>query len=174
MLIVSTVQGAVPIAPYYHQVLFISGATSLIFLFGTSLPRKHSQNVRLRGWAQRVLLILALPIAVQIWSMANIAFASFAAQNTAHADAACILVKGDKSLSGYRQSNSLLDLLGLTLYVPYTSGGGSGYFQWTFHALLVTKSRHMFNWSYKSQRFEPLTEENIRSLHLERIACSLS
>jgi hypothetical protein len=160
MLIVSTVPGALPSAPYYHQNLFIAGTTSLIFLFGTSLPRKHSQNERLRGWVQGVLLILALPIAVQIWSIANIGFLYFAARNTAHTDAACVLVKDDKNIFNYRQSNSSLDLLGLTLYVPYTNAGGSGSFQWTFHALLVTKSRPMFNWSYQSQRFEPLTEQN--------------
>lgn len=169
MLLISAIPGTVNEFPYAHQVLFVTGATSLIFLLGNALSKKRPEYDWRRAWAGRVLLILALPIAVQIWSMANIAFVSFAARQAAQGEAACLLMAGD---AGYRQSHSLSDLLGLRLYAPYTNAGGSGSFQWTFHALLVTKSRRLFNWSYQSQRFEPLTEASISNHRLEQTSCS--
>jgi hypothetical protein len=173
MLLISTIPGTVNEFPYWHQALFVTSATSLIFLSGNALSKKLPQYDRRRAWAGRALLILALPIAVQVWSAANIAFVSFAARQAAQGEASCLLV-GDAGPLGYRQSHSLLDLLGLSLYVPYINGGGSHSFQWTFHSLLMTNSRRLFNWSYQSQRFEPLTDESIRSHRLEHISCSFS
>lgn len=174
MLLISTIPGTVNEFPYAHQVLFVTGATSLIFFLGNALSKEQPEYNWRQVWAGSALLILALPIAVQIWSAANIAFVSFAARQAAQGEAACLLMGEDAGLFRYRQSHSLLDQLGLTLYVPYTNGGGSDSFQWTFHALLVTKNRRLFNWSYQSQRFEPLADESIRNHSLEQTSCSFS
>jgi hypothetical protein len=169
MLPISTIPGTVNELPYAHQVLFVTGATSLVFFLGKALSKAPEYDWR-RLWAGRAMLVLALPIAVQIWSAANIAFVSFGARQAARGEAACLMM-GEGA--DYRQSHSLSDQLGLTLYVPYTQGGSDS-FQWTFHALLVTKNRRLFNWSYQSQRFEPLADDSIRNLHLERTSCTFS
>ena len=169
ILFFSLVPGAAIAVPYAHQTLFVASAASLIFLLGIALKKKPEDPWR--NWAGRGLFLFALPIAVQIWSVANIASVSFAERQAARGQADCLLI-GKRNVSGYRRSQSLWDFRGLELYVPFENGGGSGSFQWTFHGLLLTKSGRLFNWSYQSLRFEPLAEEKVLSHRLEEISCS--
>lgn len=51
-------------------------------------------------------------------------------------------------------------------------GGGSGNCcQWDFHALLLTRNDELFNWSYRSQRFESVSERTRRLMVLDVPRC---
>lgn len=169
ILFFSLVPGAAGPVPYAHQTLFVTSVASLIFLLGIALKRKPEDP--LRKWAGSAMFFFALPIAVQIWSVANIASVLLAERQAARGQADCLLI-GKRTVSGYRRSRSLWDFRGLELYVPFENGGGSGSFQWTFHGLLLTKRGKLFNWSYQSLRFEPMAEEEVLSHRLEEISCS--
>jgi hypothetical protein len=74
-------------------------------------------------------------------------------------------------LGEYKQSREIWDLEAYRMTTPFLSAGGSGTFQFGFHALLLTPNE-LFNWSYQSQRFETVTDSSRRKLGIGPLACS--
>ncbi len=62
-------------------------------------------------------------------------------------------------------AESRLDLTGLSMYVPAYHG-----VYWDYYGLLIVQNSDaakMYNWSYKSDTFMPLTDLTVKAMHLE-------
>jgi hypothetical protein len=93
--------------------------------------------------------------AVFVWSFVNAGVVIAQSEFIAWGKPYCLQVQGDL-LGGYKPVNSLMDLNGLRMHSPFTSGGGSGEYQLAYHAVLVVDRDDTIewrHWSYTTQRF---------------------
>lgn len=141
--------------PHLHQALFIAGVAALPQLWWEWFARTSEY----RPWGLGLIGLISLPLGLAAWSLANVWIVKVAAWSGSRGAPYCIFVSDGKSLSsGYHQAPSDWSLSGWRM-VSGRGGGGSGHCcQWDFHALLSTRNDELFNWSYRSQRFEPLSE----------------
>jgi hypothetical protein len=96
-----------------------------------------------------------------LWSGLLPSRAVAAAETAAEGRPYCIDVNG-------RPARSASDLTGMVMRTPAHQG-----LYWRFHALLTLETasgRTYMNWSYRSGRFEPVSESGRKALHLDREA----
>jgi hypothetical protein len=89
------------------------------------------------------------------WSFVNIGLVIAQSELIAWGKPYCLQVAGDYR-GGYKPVNSLMDLNGLKMHTPFTSGGGSGVYQFAYHGVLVVDLGDTFewrHWSYAAQHF---------------------
>jgi hypothetical protein len=120
-----------------------------------------------------LVTLAALPLGVLVWSCANIGIVKFQALRVTEGEPYCILVSSGKiSTSGYRQLQNDWKLSGTSLFSSRGAGGSGNCCQWDFHALLLTRNKGtLYNWSYKSQRFEKVTDRSRSALYLNGLNC---
>jgi hypothetical protein len=159
--------GKIEALPYFHQVLFIVCVAALPQLWWewhTGRTRRTHKALGLIG------LFTSLPLGYIAWSIANIGIVEVGAWMVSNGNPYCIFVgEGGPLHGGYFQPQDGWSLSGWRMYSGRSSGGGSGEFHWHFHAIHVTRDKRLLNWSYKSQRFENVSESTKTSLHLENL-----
>jgi hypothetical protein len=164
--------GRFALFPYYHQILLMGAMVSGLAIAVYNFPWPGSSIVK-----HRVLLgILALGpvVSAAIWlTLLSGPIVAFNAAQAANGQPYCIFSYQTRlnGLGEYKQSREIWDLDAYQMTTPFTSAGGSGVFQFGFHALVLTPSE-LFNWSYRSQRFERVTDTSRRNLGIGRLACN--
>jgi hypothetical protein len=169
MLFSSVMPGEIEALPYLHQVLFIACVAALPQFWW----EWHAERtVRKHTMLGLIGLFTSLPLGYVAWSIANIGLVKAAAWTVSSGDPYCILVgAGGPIHGGYFQAQDGWSLSGWRMASGRSSGGGSGDFHWHFYALLVTQDKRLLNWSYKSQRFESVSESTKKLLALEKVSC---
>ena len=156
ILLASVIPGRLePLSSFFHQALFIAGVVALPQLWWewfAKTPEDRAAGLGLTG-------AIWLPLGLAAWSLANIGIVKFEAWRAAHGEPYCILVSdGGLVTSGYHQAPDDWSLSGLRMVSGRGSGGSGHCCQWDFHALLLTRNDQLFNWSYRSQRFEKVSD----------------
>ena len=168
ILFVSVTSGAIAPFPHLHQALFIAGVAALPQLCWEWLaktPEHRAEGLGLIG-------LISLPLGFAAWSMANVWIVKFEAWRASHGEPYCILISDGRIFSsGYHQAPDDWSLSGWRMVSGRGAGGSGNCCQWDFHALLVTRNDELFNWSYRSQRFESLSERTRRLLRLDVPKC---
>jgi hypothetical protein len=138
--------------------LLAFGSVSVDLIVLALAPWSNSDREDIGAYRRAQLKIAGgATAAIVIWSFVNIGLVVGQAQFIAGGKRYCLQVAGDY-LGRYKPVRSLLDLNGLKMHTPFTNAGGSGDFQFAFHALLAVEDgprlewRH---WSYWQQRFVP-------------------
>jgi hypothetical protein len=172
MLFASVMPGAIEAVPYVHQVLFVA--------FVALLPQLLSEwDAESTGTKHRLLRLLglftSLPLSYIAWSIANIGIAKAEAWAVAHDDPYCMVVgEGGPIHSGYFRTQDDWSLSGWRMTTGRSNGGGSTDYYWRFRAILVMQDKRLYNWSFKSQRFESISESTKKSLglqNLQKVSC---
>jgi hypothetical protein len=99
-----------------------------------------------------------------IWSFLNIALVLGQSEIIAWGRPYCLQVAASQfscyvagnCVSRYKPVSSLMDLNGLKMHTPFTSGGGSSEFQDAYHAVLIVNQGDVVewrHWSYAGQHF---------------------
>lgn len=168
LLVASVTIRGVDALPYFHQALFIATVGTLPQLCWNW----HGQAKTWYRPALGLAALFAIPLGFVGWSIANIPIVKINAYVAAQGSPYCIFVSDGRIFtSGYHQTSNAFDLSGWRM-VSGRGGGGSGNCcQWDFHALLVTSDKTQFNWSYKSQSFERVSDRTQRLMHLPNLAC---
>jgi hypothetical protein len=171
LVILTLVAGAMPgkteALTYFHQPLFIASVAVLPQLWWEWFSKGTEDQSLL--W---LIGLAALPLGVAAWTLANIWIVKTEAWAAASGDPYCILVSSGKLFSsGYRQAPNDWSLSGWSMVSGRGGGGSGGCCQWDFHALLLTNDKRLFNWSYRSQRFESVSERTKQSMGLGRLSC---
>ena len=163
-----TLEGIVPI-PYFNQTLFIAGVGALPQIWWEWSSKATGDRVLVLA----LVGLVSLPLGFTAWSLANIWLVKAKAASVSQGETYCILLSDGKLFSGgsYHKAQNDWSLSGLEMFTARGAGGSGGCCQWDFHALLLTGNNQLFNWSYKSQRFEKLSEESRRLLSLDHLAC---
>ena len=166
ILLVGVAPGQIEALNYLHQPLFIAGLGALPQFFLEWFSERTG-----RSWLFG-LTVAALPLGVAAWSLAHIWIVKAEGRTTSKGSPYCIFVSGGNIFrSGYRQATNDLNLSGWNM-VSGRGGGGSGNCcQWDFHALLLTNDKRLYNWSYRSQRFENVSERTKKSMALNNLSC---
>jgi hypothetical protein len=154
--------------PHFHQALFIAGVAVLPQLWWEWFAK--TPEVRASGLG--LIGLIALPLGFATWSFANIWIVKCEAWRASQGEPYCILISDGRLLSrGYHQAPNDWSLSGWRM-VSGRGGGGSGNCcQWDFHALLLTHDDRLSNWSYRSQRFESVSERSRRLMALNVPRC---
>lgn len=177
LFVIAIVLGLTPgrftLFPYYHQIFSMGAIVAGLAIAAYNLPwRPDSSKTR-----HRILLgILALGpvVSATIWlTLLSGPIVAFRAAQTANGQPYCTFNYWTRlnGLGEYKQSRGIWDLEAYRMTSPFMSAGGSGVFQFGFHALLLTPNQ-LFNWSYQSQRFETVTDVSQRKLGIRHPACS--
>jgi hypothetical protein len=177
LFVIAVVLGLTPgrftLFPYYHQILSMGAIVSALAIACYNFPTPPgSSKIR-----HRILLgILASGpvVSATIWlTLLSGPIVALRAAQAANGQPYCTLNYWTRlnGLGDYRQSRGIRDLEAYRMTSPFMSAGGSGTFQFGFHALLLTPNE-LFNWSYQSQRFETVTDASQRNLGLRHPACS--
>jgi hypothetical protein len=150
--------------PYLHQALFIAGVAVLPQIW----VEWYSESGTARAIVLCVMGPLAIPLGLAAWCFANIWIVKAEARSVAQGEGYCILLSDGKLLSGgqYHVAPDDSSLSGWRMFTGRGGGGSGDCCQWDFHALLLTQSDRLFNWSYASQRFEPVSQHARRGLRL--------
>jgi hypothetical protein len=154
---------------YFNQWLFIAAVAALpqILLEWSS---KAATGGRIIGLC--LIGLVSLPLGLTAWSLANIGIVKIKAWFVAHGEPYCLLVSDGRIFtSGYRNAPDDWSLSGLRMFSGRGVGGSGDCCQWDFHALLLTQSDQLFNWSYRSQRFDRLSERSRQMLRLTNVRC---
>jgi hypothetical protein len=163
------IPGEIEALPYFHQVLFIASVGALPQLWWEWFAERTERKRIVLGL---IVLFTSLPLGFIAWSIANIGIVKAEAWTVLNGDPYCLLVgAGGPVQGGYYQAQDGWSLSGWRMVSVRSSGGGSGNFHWYFHALLLTQDKRLFNWSYKSQRFESVSESTKKSLNLGKVDC---
>ncbi len=168
MLIASLAVEDLRAPPYFNQVLFVAAAATLPQL----LLEWSAKATGRRTWALLLACICALPLGLAAWSLANIGIVKVKAQLAAEGEPYCLFVPDGSYLGGehdYDKAPADWKLSGWSMVSPWDCSGSGDCRHLAFHALLLTQSNKLFNWSYRSQRFEKLSDERRRlypSVHL--------
>ncbi len=176
LFVIAVVLGMTPgrfnLFPYYHQILSMGAIISGLAIAVYNSPWPGSSKIK-----YRILLgILAFGpvVSATIWlTLLSGPIVAFYAAQAANGQPYCTFNYWT-SLNGlgeYKQSREIWDLEAYRMKTPFLSAGGSGTFQFGFHALLLTPNE-LFNWSYQSQRFETVTDSSRRKLGIGPLACS--
>jgi hypothetical protein len=172
-IVLGLTPGRFPLFPYYHQILSMGAIVSGLAIAVYNFPWPPG----LSKIKHRILLgILALGpvVSATIWlTLLSGPIVAFRATQASNGQPYCTFNYWT-SLNGlgeYKQSREIWDLEAYRMTTPFLSAGGSGTFQFGFHALLLTPNE-LFNWSYQSQRFETVTDSSRRKLGIGPLACS--
>ena len=159
--------GRIEALTYFHQSLFIVSLAVLPQLWWEWLSQKTQR--RTLPWS---IGIAALPLGIAAWGLSNIWIVKAEAWTASHGDPNCIFLSDGKLFtSGYREAPNDLSLSGWNMISGRGGGGSGNCCQWDFNALLKTRDNRLFNWSYKSQRFESVSEQTARSMDLGSLSC---
>jgi hypothetical protein len=170
MLFAGLTSGKIDGVRYFHQALFIAAIAAIPQLWWEWSSKATAD----RALMLLLIALFAPPVGFASWSLANIGIVKFEAWRATQGVPYCILVtSGDYWKGGYRQApDDYWSLSGARMISPRGGGGISGKCcQWDFHALLLTDNNELFNWSYRSQRFERVTEDSRRMLSLTDLGC---
>ena len=120
------------------------------------------------------LSTISMTLALTIWSMLVAALMVIQSQRLAEGHPYCIQVASDY-LGRNKEVTHLYQLTGLRMWTPYTNAGGSGDYQFTFHATLFVWRPFIgssaYNWSHRALRFVPVSDETLHATHIRR-ACN--
>jgi len=170
LLLASATLEGVLVIPYLHQALFIAGVASLPQLWWEWSSKATKGRVLGLG----LIGLVSLPLGCAIWGLANIWIVKAKAWSAAQGETHCILVShggGYFSRGDYDTVSNDWELTGWRMFRVRGAGGSGNCCQHDFHALLLTRSNRLFNWSYQSQRFEPLSERSRDALGLRDLTC---
>lgn len=168
ILVIGMTPGRFEPFPHVHQALFIAGVAALPQLWWDWYAKTPEDRA---SWMGPIALV-SLPLGFAAWSLANIWIVKFEAWMVADGKPHCILVSDQKLYtSAYRPVPDDWGLSGLRMISGRGAGGSGNCCQWDFHALLLTKDDRLFNWSYRSQRFEQVSDRARRDLWLTRLTC---
>lgn len=122
-----------------------------------------AKSLRLLAWFVPFSIFGTIS-ALLAWSAANAIMLRRHAEALATDRPYCIQVAGNY-LGHYQEANSVHALSGLKMQTPYTNGGGSGDYQFAFHAVLVIDTREsdrheLYNWSYRSNAFLAISDRS--------------
>ena len=168
MLLASIVVEGVQVPPYFNQGLFIAAVAVLpqIVLEWSS----KATGGRIMGLC--LVGLASLPLGLTAWSLANIGIVKVKAWSVTQGEPYCLLVSDGRFLtSGYHTAPDEWGLSGWRMFSGRGAGGSGDCCQWDFHALLLTQSDQLFNWSYRSQRFDGLSERSRQMLGLTKMRC---
>jgi hypothetical protein len=156
--------------PYYHQILLMGAIVSGLAIAVYNFPWPGSSTIK-----HRILVgILALGpvVGATIWlTLLSGPIVAFRAAQAANGQSYCTFNYRTGGLREYKQSREIWELEAYWMTSPFMNAGGSSSFQFGFHGLLLTPNG-LFNWSYQSQRFEPVTDSSQRKLGIGPLACS--
>ena len=166
-LVAGVMPGKIDVLTYFHQPLFIASVAVLPQLWWEWFSKGTDGRPTLG-----MIGLAALPLGVAAWTLANIWVVKTEAWAASSGDPYCLLISNGKLFSsGYHQAPNDWSLSGWHM-VSGRGGGGSGNCcQWDFHALLLTNDKRLFNWSYRSQRFESVSERTKQSMRLGGLNC---
>jgi hypothetical protein len=168
ILFASLIPGRIEPFSYFHQALFIAVIAALPQLWWewfAKTPEGRASGLGLIG-------LISLPLGFAAWSLANIWIVKFEAWRVARDEPYCIFVShGRLHSSGYHQAPNDWSLAGWRMVSARGAGGSGNCCQWDFHALLRTHNDALFNWSYRSQRFESVSERTKRLMALNAPRC---
>jgi hypothetical protein len=168
ILFASVAFGRIEGLRYFHQALFIAGVAALPQLWWEWFPKATKD----RAFVLLPIAVIALPLGFASWSLANIGIVKFEAWRVTHGEPYCIFVSDGRLFSsGYHRAPDDWSLSGLRMFSGRGAGGSGNCCQWDFHALLLTHDDELFNWSYRSQRFERVSERARSLLGLPRLTC---
>jgi hypothetical protein len=146
------------------------GRVTTVILISTNLWMAHISSRRAREKLRRIRdpkflylgltisAIVGLYLGVQAWSPTMPARVVASAETLAQEQPYCIIVDG-------RPARSADDLTGTRMQAHY-----QGNYAFNFHSLLVVKAGRdltFFNWSYRTGRFEPVSEHTKLGLDLD-------
>lgn len=132
--------------------------------------RCHEQRVLRRLLSVTCAATVLPALLLLLWSLANPLV--IAAASIIRAEGAPFCLQHTAQNLGYVEVASWRELSGFKLQAPWSNGGGSDEFQFTFHAVLVveTSSGATFhNWSYYRQSFQPMAERARQALHIRQV-----
>jgi hypothetical protein len=156
LLTIGITSGRFEIFTYFHQALIIAALASLPQLW-------WEWSSKARGGRTLVLFFIgmvALPLGFSVWTLANIGIVKTQAWVASRGEANRIFVStGNLFSGGYRQIQDIWSLSGWNMVSARGLGGSGHCCQWDFHALLITRDNRIFNWSYRSQRFERISDQ---------------
>jgi hypothetical protein len=160
--------GATPV-PYLHQTLFIAAVAVIPQLWMEWFASDKGDWIPILWLAG----LATLPLGFALWALANILIVDVSARSAAQGEPYCMLVSnGDYFGSGkYHITTNEWDRSGFRMFAARGGGGTGDCCQWDFHALLLTRSNKLFNWSYNSQRFERISEATRRRMALNLPTC---
>ena len=166
-LFVGAMPGRIVGVTYPHQSLFIAGVAVVPQYWLEQLRRTAESQLRLG-----IIGFGAIPLGLAIWCFANIPIVEAEAKIASPRDAYCILASNGRLLrGGYHPALDRWNLAGWNMISGRGGGGSGNCCQWDFHAVLVTNDKRIFNWSYKSQRFEIVSERTRRLMGLDSLSC---
>jgi hypothetical protein len=142
------------LGPLHGLFAFAALVLDLVVLAFAPLGRSDPDDIKLYR-AIQVRIVGGTVAAIAVWSFLHIGMVVAQAEWLAWGRPYCLQVSGDY-LGRYKQVNSLLELNGLNMHTPFTSGGGSGTFQFGYHAVLAVDREGGFewrHWSYAQQHF---------------------
>jgi hypothetical protein len=169
LLFASVAPGKIGVLTYFHQPLFIASVAVLPQLWW----EWSSKGTEGRALVLGLIGLASLPLGVVAWALANIWIVKVEAWTASYDDPYCIFVSDHKLFVGgdYHQAPDDWSLSGWRMFSGRGAGGSGDCCQWDFHALLLTHDKRLFNWSYKSQRFENISEPLRRSMALNNLRC---
>jgi hypothetical protein len=166
MLLAGVTSFGVGVLPYAHQTLFITAVAVLPQLWWEWFYK--GTNVLVLG----LIGLVAIPFGFAVWSVANMGIVKVNARLVSQGEPYCLLVSDGRIFSGgYRKVPDDWGLTGWHMFSPRGAGGSGDCCQWDFHALLLTQSNQLFNWSYRTQSFERLSEQSRQALGLKNLSC---
>lgn len=143
-----------------------NGAAGMLIVMAIGFPsvlyfcRSWPEPAGRFGPRQVALMALVMPpVALLLWSAANIGIVAWTAAKVANSRPFCLQVPRDY-LGRNTEVTSFSQLSGLRMQVMLTNGGSSD-FQFAFHAVLVVEDGRrplLYNWSYRAQAFLPVSE----------------
>ena len=137
------------------------------FLFST----QREDSSELRPFLEAACISILLPaLLLFAWAPVSMAVVRYQALSVAAGAPFCIQVPADH-VGWERQATHWMQLSGLQMQTPWTNGGGSDDYQFAFHAVLVVERDghdEFYNWSYRSQSFQPVDQDAMSGLHIMR------
>jgi hypothetical protein len=168
ILFVGVTSGRSEPFPYIHQALFIAGVAAIPQLWW----ERFAKTTKDRGPVLLLIGLVALPLGFAAWSLANIWIVKFEAWRAADGEPYCILpVGGNLVSSEHHQTTIDWGLSGWNMASGPSGGGSGNCCVWQFHGLLQTHKNKLFNWSYKSQRFESVSDRTRSTMRLNVPNC---
>lgn len=168
ILFAGVTSGRIEPFPHFHQALFIAAVAALPQLWwawSAKTPERRALGLGLIG-------LVSLPLGFAAWSFANIWIVKVEAWRASNGEPYCIFVSDGRLFSGgYRQAPDDWSLSGWRMVSGRGAGGSGNCCQWDFHALLLTRNDELFKWSYRSQRFENVSERTRQLMTLNVSRC---
>jgi hypothetical protein len=171
-IVLGLTPGRFTLFPYYHQILSMGAIVAGLAIAAYNFPSPPGSS-KIKHRVLLGILTLGPVVSATIWlTLLSGPIVAFRAAQAANGRSYCTLNYWTKlnGLGRYKQSKGIWDLEAYWMTSPFTSAGGSGTFQFGFHALLLTPNE-LFNWSYQSQRFETVTDNSQRKLSIRAPLC---